>query len=74
MEGRLRAAQIQAIFRFTPLTMAINCANVVLMVRALRFIADPWALAAWALLPMSLALPALNSWFRSRRQPRRSTA
>ena len=74
MEGRIRAAQIQAIFRFTPMAMAINCANVVLMVLALRYIADPWALAGWALLPMSLALLALNSWVRSQRQPRRATA
>ena len=74
MEGRVRAAQIQAIFRFTPLTMGINCANVVLMVLALRSIANPWALGAWAVLPLTLALVVLKSYGRGRNLPRRTTA
>ena len=74
MEGRVRAAQIQAIFRFTPLVLAVNCANVVVILLALRDVASLLTLAAWALFPVTLVLLALNSWFRSRKQPARPTA
>lgn len=74
MAGRVRAAQIQAVFRFTPLTMAVNVANVSLIVIALHDVANSYALAAWALLPLALSLLGFNSYFRSRSRVPRTTA
>ena len=41
--GRVRAAQIQAIFRFTPLAMAVNVANVGMIALALHEKANPYS-------------------------------
>ena len=53
----VRAAQLQAIFRFTPLVLAVNCANVIVIALALRTVASPLALATWALLPVAGITP-----------------
>ena len=74
MVGRVRAAQIQAIFRFTPLTMAVNVANVTLIGIALHDVANPFALAAWAILPVALSVLGFSSYQRSRSRVPRTTA
>ena len=74
MEGRVRAAQLQAIFRLTPLTMAVNCANVGLMIVVLRAVANPIALGLWATIVLGMAVLGFLSWTRDRRGPRRVTA
>ncbi len=73
-DGRVRAAQLQAIFRFTPLTMFVNFANMVLVVRCLRHVANPWALGAWASLLAVVLLVALRGWVRGRGRTARATA
>ncbi len=57
--ARFRARQIQAILRITPLAMAINLLNV---------------LVVWAAVVTMLALAGFRGWLRARRRAERRTA
>jgi signal transduction histidine kinase/CheY-like chemotaxis protein/HPt (histidine-containing phosphotransfer) domain-containing protein len=67
--GRVRAAQIQTVLSFTPLTMITNLVNVGVIAWVVHAVAHPFALALWALTTMVLALAGLRAWQTARRRP-----
>ncbi len=70
-EGRVRAAQIHAVSRFSPLTMAANLINAVVVVLVAREEANPFALGAWAATILAVVLVTTRTWFKRRgRRPR----
>ncbi|WP_296572323.1 EAL domain-containing protein [Phreatobacter sp.] len=70
-EGQIRAAQIHAVARFSPLTMAANLINAVVVVFLAREEANPLVLAAWALTILAVVALTTRAWFLRRgRKPR----
>jgi diguanylate cyclase (GGDEF)-like protein len=72
--ARFRARQIQAVMRFTPLGMAVNAFNALLIVWALRAQASWPLVVAWAGAVCLLALLGLRAWLRYRRRGPVATA
>ena len=72
--GRIRAAQLQAVFRFTPLNMGVNLTNCALVVHALKDVVNPWALGVWAGVLGTIVALASRSWWKSRGKPFRTRA
>ena len=66
---RIRAKQIDAITRLVPLTMAINLANVAIILFVFWDIGSNLFLATWGLTIAAAAALATRSWVRSRRRP-----
>jgi diguanylate cyclase (GGDEF)-like protein/PAS domain S-box-containing protein len=70
-EGRIRAAQIHAVARFSPLTMVANLINAGVVVFLVREEANPFVLAAWALTILAVVVMTTRAWFLRRgRKPR----
>ena len=65
--GRVRAAQIQAVLRFTPLTMLTNLVNAAVIAWVAWPVAHPMVLWPWVIGTMLLALIGLRSWIATRR-------
>ena len=65
---RIRAQQIDAAARLTPVTMSVNLANVSVVLGVFWNTGSNGFLAIWALLIAVLALLAVRSWLRSRRR------
>ena len=74
IEGRIRAAQVDAIFRVTPLSLLVNVGTVALIVVTLRSAVDLVTLLLWVMMPVMLALLALESRGRGRTQSGRRLA
>ena len=64
---KIRAAQVDVVVQLTPLTIAINLANVAVVVHFLWGIAPKPLLLAWAVLIGTLASVGLFPWLRSRK-------
>jgi diguanylate cyclase (GGDEF)-like protein/PAS domain S-box-containing protein len=65
-EGRIRAARIHAISRFSPLTMTANLVNMAVVVTIVRHEADSVVLAGWALTMLALVAFTTRAWFARR--------
>ena len=71
--GRFRARQLQAVAQLTPLGMAVNVCNALLIVWALWSQAMRPLVLAWAAGVCLLALLGLRAWLRHRRRPPRAS-
>lgn len=69
LAGHIRAAQVGAVVRATPLTAAVNVLNAGLVVLTFWNDTPVWPLLAWFALVASLAALALRAWHRSRQRP-----
>jgi len=65
--GRIRAAQIQAALRFTPVTMGTNLLNAIIIAWVVWSVANPAVVAVWAFLTVLMSLAGLRGWQMSRR-------
>ncbi|HEX4178573.1 MAG TPA: hypothetical protein VHY57_09050, partial [Rhizomicrobium sp.] len=69
---RLRAAQIQAIVRLTPLAMGASCLNVVILMLTLGQVGSiGWPLWVWSAAFFALVLRYGRSWWKGRHRDRR---
>jgi signal transduction histidine kinase/ActR/RegA family two-component response regulator len=66
--GRIRAAQIQAVLRFTPLTMGTNIINVGVVIWVVRSVGNPAVMSLWAITTVLLSLAGLRAWQNTRRK------
>ncbi len=71
-QSRIRAAQLQAVFRFTPLTMVVNLVNLALVAQTLRGAVDWRGVAVWGACLALVALISLRGWLADRRRPPRT--
>lgn len=69
--AEIRAKHLGLMTGLTPLMMAANLINVVLVAAMLWGAVDPWALAAWGLAVMTICGLAVRGWLRWRRKPPR---
>lgn len=69
--ARIRAAQLGAIIRFTPLTMVVNLANIALVTYTLADVVAPIGLALWGVLIGGIAMLGLRSALARRARPSR---
>ncbi len=71
----VRAAQINAVMRFTPWTMMANILNVTIIAILLWPVANLYALLLWAALTIAVSLAGLYSWMRTRQRgaPKRAS-
>ena len=65
MAPTFRAKQLQAVLRMTPLNMAVNLLNALLVGATFWDSANRWFLTAWVLLVMLLAVQGLRTWHRN---------
>ncbi|MFN8580228.1 MAG: EAL domain-containing protein [Gemmatimonadaceae bacterium] len=72
--ARVRAAQLQAVLRFTPLTMVVNLVNFGLVALTLWGIVDPRQLIAWGLCLAVASAMGLRGWLATRAAPQRTRA
>jgi hypothetical protein len=69
--ARLRAAQIEAIVRLTPLAMGASCLNVVILMLTLGSVGPiGWPLWVWSALFVALVLRYGRSWWKGRHRER----
>jgi diguanylate cyclase (GGDEF)-like protein/PAS domain S-box-containing protein len=71
---RIRAAQVRATTRFTPMAFVVNLLNATLVGAVLWPVADPMVLGLWIGTMTLLMSLALRSWFLARRRPRREVS
>jgi len=71
MAGRIRARQLQALARLTPLAVAANVVNVLCLWVVFRTQRGFGSLVLWGLVVMLFSAYALAGWRRRRRQPAR---
>jgi diguanylate cyclase (GGDEF)-like protein/PAS domain S-box-containing protein len=71
---RFRARQLQALLRLTPLAMAINLLNVLVVDVAMWSQADHRVLIAWSFAITVMAALGLRGWWQSRGRRERSSA
>ena len=71
---RFRARQLQAILRLTPLAMAANVANVIVVDLALWDSGHRLVLSVWSCAVVVFALMGMRGWWQSRGRAERSTA
>ena len=70
--ARLRAAQIEAIVRLTPLAMGASCLNVVILMLTLGHVGSiGWSLWVWSAAFLALVLRYGRSWWKGRHRDRR---
>jgi diguanylate cyclase (GGDEF)-like protein len=72
--ARFRARQLQAVLRLTPVAMAINVLNAVVICAVLWPQAPRKFLLSWALVVVLLAVLGFRGWFHSLRKGPRATA
>ena len=72
--ARIRARQLQAVGRLTPLAMGANALNVVLVLWAVQTAGVPVALWWWAGAVSLVALRGMGGWWRQHRRTRKDTA
>ncbi|NDY92745.1 putative bifunctional diguanylate cyclase/phosphodiesterase [Ideonella livida] len=72
--ARLRARQLQAVLRLTPVAMGINLGNVAVIVHALWGQVAPALLLGWGGGIAIMAAMGLRGWWRGRQRGERSTA
>ncbi len=71
-DARIRAAQIHAVSRFSPMTLVTNLINAGVVVAVVRDEANVWVLAAWVTAIMAMVAATTRAWFlRRNRRPRR---
>jgi hypothetical protein len=69
--ARLRAAQIEAIVRLTPLAMGASCLNVVILMLTLSLVGSiGWSLWIWSAAFLALVLRYGRSWWKGRHRDR----
>ncbi len=66
IESRVRATQIQAVVRLTPLCVAVNLLNVVIICTVFWRTISYWALCSWGLIVLSANTASLCNWWRTR--------
>jgi len=72
---RIRAQQIDAVSRLTPITMIVNLVNVAIILGTLWDTGSNGFLTLWALAVLSAALLAARAWLRARRnKPKEASA
>jgi two-component system, sensor histidine kinase len=72
---RIRAQQIDAVSRLTPITMIVNLVNVAIVLGMLWDTGSKGFLTLWALAVLSAALLASRAWLRARRiRPKEASA
>jgi hypothetical protein len=70
--ARLRAAQIEAIVRLTPLAMGASCLNVVILMLTLGHVGSiGWSLWVWSAAFLALVLRYGRSWWKGRHRDQR---
>ncbi|QCK85879.1 EAL domain-containing protein [Phreatobacter aquaticus] len=72
--GRVRAAQIHAVARYSPLTMTANLINAAVVVAVVRQTANPWVLACWGIIVLTMVVATTRAWFLQRARKPRKTA
>jgi diguanylate cyclase (GGDEF)-like protein len=72
--SRFRARQIEALLRYTPLAMAINVLNAIVVSVTVWAEGAHFFLVAWTAIISVLAAIGLHGWMKSRRRPLRNTA
>ncbi|MCZ8183964.1 MAG: EAL domain-containing protein [Beijerinckiaceae bacterium] len=65
--SRVRAAQIGAIMRFTPMAFLVNCGNAALVSSVVSPFSDTALLVAWNVTLIAICGMGLRAWFNSRR-------
>lgn len=72
--ARVRAAQLQAVFRFTPMTMLVNLVNAALVADTIGDQVDRRALGAWVFALMLIVAFGVRAWYAGRGRAPRLTA
>jgi hypothetical protein len=65
IKARFRAAQLNSILAFTPMTMAANMLNAMFVWMASRHIEDNWILDIWVACMFIIAMLGLRGWRKS---------
>ncbi len=74
LAGRVRAAQLHAVMRFAPLTMAANVINAAVVVYVVAGDAPSLVIGGWACAMALLVAVTTLGWFRAKGRQRRETA
>jgi diguanylate cyclase (GGDEF)-like protein len=69
LAGSLRAEQLQAVLRLTPLTMAVNLINAGLVCGTFWHSANPWLLAAWTGVVLLVVAQGGRAWLKRTMHP-----
>ena len=72
--ARLRARQIQAVVRFTPIALVVNIVNAILFGFVVLPVAGPVLMPIWAFSIMLVMLVGFLAWLARRNAPARQTA
>ncbi len=72
--ARVRASQLHAIFRFTPVTMLVNLVNAALVADTIVGQVDRRVLGLWVLLLTGIVATGARAWYSGRHRAPRATA